>query len=137
MEPRLDGYYRSSLQRREDWHAGVQMVEEFYGYLKLFPGNFWLIKNFPTLDFDFAACLSGVSDQTVLAGVEGRHAVDEEIEFLHRTGRYSSSGNRLEFEFRHFLVTMNDFRWVLRMESPERLLDDEGTVYLFVSVSRN
>jgi hypothetical protein len=135
MGPRFDAYYLSDRQRREDWHAGVHMVEEYVDYLKLFEGGLWLRKARPTPDLDFPAYLRGVTEQAFLDGLAGRHPVDQECDFLHQTGQFTQRGDRLEFVFRDFLVVMHEFRWALRITSPERLVSDSGATYAFYPVT--
>ncbi len=132
MGPRFDGYYRSDRQHREEWHAGVHMVEDYFAYLKLFGGGFWLRKTHPTSDLDFPAYLRGITEQAFRDGLAGRDSLDEEYDFLHQTGQFTQRGDRLEFVFRHFLVVMHERRWELRVESPERLVSESGAVYTFL-----
>jgi hypothetical protein len=132
MRPRFDGYYRSGRQRREEWHAGVHMVEDYFGYLKLFGGGSWLRKTHPTSDLDFPVYFSGFTEQSIRDGLAGRHPFDAEYNFLHQTGKFTQRGDRLEFVFRHFLVVMHERRWELRVESPERLVSESGAVYAFL-----
>jgi len=136
MELRHNEYYLSGLQRSEDWHAGVCMVTEYHRYLKLYESGLWLAKDHPTPDLDFPAYLSTVTEQAFQAGLEGRHPLDAEYDFLHQTGRYTLSGDRLEFVFRGFLVVMHELRWELRVESADRLVAGDGTVYLYAPLRR-
>ena len=106
MVPRFDGYYLSDCQRHEEWHAGVHMVEDYFEFLKLFDDGFWLRKTHPTSDLDFAAYLGGITEQAFRDGLAGRDTLDAEFNFLHQTGRFAQRVDRLEFEFRHFLVAM-------------------------------
>jgi len=135
MSPRFDGYYRSDRQRREGWHAGVHMVEEYFEYLKLFGNGAWLRKTHPTSDLDFSAYLAGISEQAFRDGLAGRDPLDEEYDFLHQTGQFTQRGDRLEFVFRHFLVVMHERRWELCVESPERLETESRAQYAFLPVN--
>ena len=58
MYPRVDGYFLSGLQRREEWHAGVHMVEDYFDYLKFYEDGRWLRKSYPRDDLDFRGYLS-------------------------------------------------------------------------------
>ena len=131
MGPRFDGYYVSGRQRREEWHAGVHMVEDYFEFLKLFADGFWLRKTHPTPNLDFGAYLSGVTAQAFRDGLAGRDPLDAESDFLHQTGQYTQRRGRLEFVFRHFLVVTHERRWELRVASPERLVSESGAVYAF------
>jgi hypothetical protein len=132
MRPRFDGYYRSDRQRREEWHAGVHIVEGYFEYLKLFEGGSWLRKTHPTSDLDFPVYLGGITKQSLWDGLAERDLFDAEYNFLHQTGQFTQRGDRLEFLFRHFLVVMHEPRWELRVESPERLVSESGAVYAFL-----
>jgi hypothetical protein len=136
VEPRYDGYYLSGLQWKEDWHAGVRMVSEYHQYLKLFETGAWLAKNHPTPDLDFPGYLGTVTEAVFQAGLAGCDPSDENYDFLHQTGTFTRSGDRLEFVHRHFLIVMHEARWVLQVESPERLVDSDGAVYLFTPMSQ-
>lgn len=63
MNPRLDGYFLSTLSRHEERHAGVHMVFEYFSYLKLFGDGRWLTKNHPTLLLDFRDYLDRVTEK--------------------------------------------------------------------------
>lgn len=132
MTPRFDGYFQSGRQRREEWHAGVHMVDDYYEYLKLYADGRWLRKSHPTPDLDFESYLLGMTDQTFCDGEAGRHPYDRERgEELHHTGRFSHVGDELEFLFRGFLIIMHERRWKLRVVSPELLVSDTGAEYVF------
>lgn len=136
MRPRCDGYYLSGLQRREDWHAGVRMVDEYYCYLQFFDDGRWLWKHHPTTDLDFRHYLRGVTAETFNTGWAGQHPHDANLDLLHRTGRFTVSGDRVELESRSFLIVMHEFRWLLRLVPPDQLLADDGTVYVFMPAAR-
>jgi len=136
MEPRFDGYYLSGRQRSEDWHAGVCMVREYFRYLKLFQHGLWLLKDHPTPDLDFVGYLSGLPPQALEEGLAGRDPLDQEYEFVHQTGTFTLTGDRLVFVSRYFLIIMHERRWVLRVASSERLVSESDAVYVFCPASQ-
>jgi hypothetical protein len=131
MDLRFDGYYLSDRQRTEEWHAGVHMVEDYYEYLKLFEDGLFLRKSHPTPDFDFSAYLGKITQQAFQDGLAGRHPLDADYDFLHQTGRFIVRESTLEFEFRHFLVIMHEFRRNMRIISHDRLVSESGAEYAF------
>lgn len=132
MTPRFDGYFQSGRQRREEWHAGVLMVDEYYEYLKLYEDGRWLRKWHPTPDLDFASYLSGITDETFREGEAGRDPYDRELgEEVHVTGRFTRVGDELEFVSRVFLAIMHERRWKFRVVSTELLVSDRGAEYIF------
>ena len=131
MHPRFDGYFLSGLQRREEWHAGVHMVEDYFDYLKFYEDGLWLRKSSPRDDLDFRGYLSGVGEQAFRDGLAGRDPLDREYDFVHQTGRYSLTGDRIALTHRYFLIQMFETCWSLRLKSPERLVSESGAVYLF------
>jgi len=54
MSPLTDGYYLSEQFHTEEMHAGVRMQDDFYRFLKFFPGGLWLWSDRNRDDFDFA-----------------------------------------------------------------------------------
>ena len=131
MTQRFDGFFQSGRQRHEEWHAGVHMVDDYFEYLKLYEDGRWLSKRHPTPDLDFATYLSGITDEAFHDGGAGRHPYDRNYDELHHTGRYSRVGDELEFVFRNFLISMHEFRWKLRVVSPELLVSETGEEYVF------
>jgi hypothetical protein len=129
--PRADGYFVSELQRSEDWHAGVHMVEEFFDYLKLYDDGRWLRKAHRTPNFDFPGYLEGVTQDAFVKGEAGRDPIGAEGDFVHRTGRYIASSSHVDLLHRHLLVFMHEFRLILRVETPERMVSQSGVVYDF------
>jgi hypothetical protein len=131
VSPRFDGYFQSERQRREEWHAGVHMVEEYFDYLKLFDDGRWLLKTQPTPEFDFAGYLVAETEEAFRNGLAARDPQDADLDFVHQTGRFTFSADQVELVHRQFLIVMNEARWTLRVETPERLRSQFGAVYHF------
>lgn len=132
MIPRFDGYYRSPLLRREDWHAGVHMVEEYYRFLKLFECGTWLAKDHPTPNLDFRRYMEGITEQDFADGWAGRHPYDRNMDFVHRTGRFVPTEDGVGLMWRHDACGgLSEFRWPFRVDTAERIASESGHVYTF------
>lgn len=135
MRPRFDGYYTSGFQWREEWHAGVRMVDEWYGYLKLFESGEWIEARHPTSRFDFEKYAARLTERDFEEGWTGRHPYDAEYNFRHQSGRYRLRAEGIEFVFRHKIIELESCKWVLRIDTPERLISAAGSVYTFRPVT--
>lgn len=132
IRPRFDGYFRSNRQRREEWHAGVHMVDDYFEYLKLYEDGRWLRASRPNADFDFVTYLSGTDEQTFRDGSVGVHPRGVDSDDAHQSGRYRFlDDGSIELHLRAFLGIMHERRWTLRVTSPDRLVSERGAEYAF------
>ena len=129
MPLRFDGFYRSGLIRSVDWHAGVEMVEQCYDYVRFFSDGFWLRKSSATPELDFPAYLARVMPAALLEGMEGKHPMGDDGDVLHETGTFRTAGKSVELTIRR--RELPDAVWSMQMLAADVLLGPGGDHYEF------
>jgi hypothetical protein len=136
--PRYDGFYRSDLVRRAEWHAGVEMTDSHFESIRFFPDAFFIEKQHPDEAFDFDAFLAGLDLDAIRANYPREDPRDAEYDPIYRTGRFEVAPGRVimivgwwshECDTRRW----DEGRWELRAVSPDLLeMPELGISYRFL-----
>ena len=128
-----DEFYKSQLITSKDWHAGVQMVDKFFRYIKFFPENKWLrADHYPLYinEFDIKKFLKTIDIDKVLESNETPPInPNSDNQYLYQHGTYIKNGSEVILNFYDPLGDQYIEYKLLESENQLRFTDLEGNIY--------